>query len=109
MKKIADLERLLKACKDMGVAELSNGDFSVKFVTGDAARVSLQTGDAAPAPDQTELRQSVEQAEADQVEADAQEELALMQIEDPEQFEELLIQRELEQSEQTDSDDDTFI
>lgn len=90
-----NLIRVIKACKASGVSYLRLGDLELKFVTGDAERPSIPTGETVKIPSAEKLKE-IEETEAIKENADeADDELAHMQVEDPLQFEELLVQREL--------------
>lgn len=91
-----DLVKVIKACKASGVSALKLGDLELKFQTGDAEKTSVPaTGDAVETPSAEKLKAIEERSALIENAEDADEELAHMQVENPAQFEELLVQREL--------------
>jgi hypothetical protein len=92
-----NLIEVMLACKASGISSMKCGDLELKFGnTGDAAPISVpETVEAVETPSVEQLKE-IEELQALQNNADdADDDLATMAIEDPVEFEELLVQREL--------------
>ena len=92
---LKELSKLLKSCKANGVVELKIGDVEIKFVTADASQIQEQRIEI-PVPTQLQLDEAQEIAAVQKNFRDAQDELAHMAVDNPAQFEQLLIEQELE-------------
>lgn len=92
-----DLAKLIHACRRAGVSELKVGDVSIKFGSGDSAILKEQKNEIL-VPSSDELRLESEKALITENVENAEEQLSNMQLEDPARFEQLLVERELEQS-----------
>lgn len=95
-----DLIRVLKACKDAQVSELKIGEVEVKFGPGEAAKQQAVKRIETPAVTEGELKESQNLANVGDNLRDAEERMALLQIGDPAQYEQLLLEGELEDSAQ---------
>lgn len=93
-----ELVKIIKACRLAGVKELKVGELELRFGTGEAAEPQVLARENVRPPTDKELKAIEARLEEKDILDRADEELAHMQVEDPLQFEELLIQRELEPS-----------
>jgi hypothetical protein len=92
-----DLVKIIKACVRANVTELKIDDVSIKFGPSEVAKPPEQKSEIL-VPSQQELEAESEKALVlDNVES-AEERLANLQIENPALFEQLLLERELENS-----------
>lgn len=92
---VRDLAKLIKICKASGVSELKIGDTEIKFGGSEDPQL-YQTRDTVRVPTAKQLRETEELINIKENVDFVDDQLALMQIENPAQLEELLIQRELE-------------
>lgn len=92
---VSDLIKLIKACRASGVSNMKYGDLELKFGPGDADKISIEPSEIVKIPSAEELKVASEHAAEQENADDASEDLALMAIENPELFEELLVEREL--------------
>lgn len=93
--KFGELKKLIELCGKNGVSELSLGEFKVVFAS--------QTKEVAETPAVIQTKETEVQSQVVEKEALAQaskdldeNDLAVMQIEDPIRYEQLMIERELE-------------
>lgn len=92
-----DIKKIVKACKQAGVTELKVGDLVVKFGRHpDTVSIeSTRVVELPLIPDAKELEETQKLSEL-QTEADEGDEMvANLLLEDPERYEQLLVEREL--------------
>lgn len=89
-----DLIKLIKACKASGVSNLKIGDLELQFVAGEAEQTPIKTRETVKVPSAEELKDIEADSQEQMNLEDAEDELAFMAVDDPAQFEELLVQRE---------------
>lgn len=99
IKEAKDLAIVLRACKASGVTELKIGDIEIKFGLVESRQISNRPGDTVPVPSVEQLREAEELVNIQENVDSADDQLAFMHIDDPAQFEQLLIEKELEGSE----------
>jgi len=92
-----ELIRVLKACRENGVAELKVGEIVVKFGHETPDQITATTGHENPVGFDDELKKAAERANVDENLSEAEGSLELMQISDPATYERLIIERELEE------------
>lgn len=90
-----ELIKVLKACKSARVTELKIGDIEVKLAGNEKPQARKRASEF-PIPTDSELEDAHNDAELRKDVEDADEQLAFMQIEAPEEFERLLVERKLE-------------
>lgn len=92
---VKDLKEIIEICARTGVVELNVGDTSIKFGQGETAKPQENLSEIiAPAAD--ELRVESEKALIKENVESAEDRLSRLQIEDPAEYERLLIEEELE-------------
>jgi hypothetical protein len=91
---VSDLVKLVKACRASGVSNLKYGDLELKFVTGEAEQAPISPSEVDKIPSAEELKVEQEQSALQENADDADDQLAFMAVEDPIQFEQLLVERE---------------
>ena len=92
--KLKELKSLIKVCKVNGVSRVKLGDIEVEL-TGDAAssiKVGQKTALSTPQTNDAEEKTAVVQENLERID----EKLNQLHVEDPVEFERLLVQRELE-------------
>lgn len=89
-----ELIKIIEACKVAGVSYLKHGAMEIKFQSGEAAKHELSL---TPPTDQ-ELKEVETVVTRDRNFEEIEDELAVLQIENPSLFEELLVERELDLS-----------
>ena len=90
-----DLVRVLKACRQAGVTELKIGDIAVKFGASEIPQTEKVRIEHQPLTE-SELETAVKKANISDNVADAEDRLDFMQIDNPSLYEQLVIERELE-------------
>lgn len=98
IKEAKDLAVILKACKASGVTELKIGDIEIKFGLVESLQTSNRPGETVQVPSVEQLREAEELVNVQANIESADDQLAFMHIDDPSQFEQLLIEKELESS-----------
>lgn len=91
---VKDLTKILKSCKELGVSELKFGNLSVVFgekTMPQPLTSSVRQTKAAEIQTQVVEKEALQQLSKELDE----EELSVMSIENPEMFEQLLIEKEL--------------
>lgn len=91
-----ELIKVLKACKSARVTELKVGDIEVKLHGIENPGSGKMTDSSVTIPTDSELEDAHSEAELHKDASDADEQLAFMQIEEPAEYERLLVERELE-------------
>lgn len=92
-----ELVRVIRACHKAGVTELKIGEILVKFGNGDTPERKT-AGAAIPTVTEAELKEVQQHLLVEENLEHAEEQLSLMQLEDPAQYERLILERELEDS-----------
>lgn len=88
---------LLKACKSAGVVELKISDTGVEVKFGSDQRTKKTPASEIAIPSDQEMNLAVKEALDSKTQFDADEELAHMQVDNPALYEELIVQRELQE------------
>lgn len=99
---VISLKELIQSLRKDGVTEFSYNGLTVKFGAGEAVQIMGKPIEFAPPPNQAELAESKKIADDTEYANNAEDALAQLQIDDPDAFEDALIQRELGQSERED-------
>jgi len=86
--------RVIKACRLARVTELKVGDIEVKFEPGEAAQ-ALKRRTASPTVTETEMKLAIDKVLVEENLSDGVDRLDLLQIEDPSLYEQLILEREL--------------
>lgn len=92
-----DLIRVLKACRESRVAELKIGDISVKFGNDDTTE-PVNLGTLPPKLSDDEFHKAALNNNVRENLTAAEDRLALLQIDNPAEYERLVLERELEDS-----------
>ena len=93
--KLGEMKKLIELCGKNGVSELSLGDFKVVF--GNQTKEIPLTPTAIQTKEADAQSQVVEQEALIELSRDLDENaLAIMQVEDPVRYEQLMVERELE-------------
>lgn len=90
-----DLIRVLTACRKTGVTELKIGDIQVKFGAGEADRIEKEKTEVFTLTD-GEFQEAEKEVNINENVVEAEDRLELLQIDDPALYERLVIERELE-------------
>lgn len=90
-----ELVRVIKACRKANVTELKIGDIEVKFAAGEAEQIS-KVGFESPTISEDDLVEVAKKVNIGENIAEAEERLDLLQIDDPSLYEQLVVERELE-------------
>lgn len=98
IKEAKDLAIVLRACKATGVTELKIGDIEIKFGVSETRQTLERKGETYIVPSAEQLREAEELVNVQENVDSADDQLAFMHIDDPAQFEQLLIEKELEGS-----------
>jgi malic enzyme len=99
IKEAKDLATVLRACKATGVKELKIGDIEIKFGVTETRQAEEPKGETYIVPSAEQLREAEELVNIQENVDSVDDQLAFMHIDDPSQFEQLLIEKELEGSE----------
>jgi hypothetical protein len=86
--------RVIKACRLARVTELKVGEIEVKFEPGEAAQAKTRQT-ASLIVTETEMKQATDKVNVEENLADGVDRLDLLQIEDPSLYEQLILEREL--------------
>lgn len=92
-----ELVRVIKACHKARVTELKIGEIEVKFGNGETPEPKT-TAVASPVVTEAELKEAQHEVLVKENLDHAEARLDLMQLEDPAQYERLILERELEDS-----------
>jgi len=90
-----DLIRVLRACNQARVSELKIGNIEVKFVAGETVQTKIRPSEVDLMTDQ-ELKEAEQEVNISENLTEAEDRLDLLQIDDPSLYEQLVIERELE-------------
>lgn len=92
-----DLIKVARACKKLGAKRIKTADLEIEFEPGEAALAPEPKGETVVPPTETELVAASELAAEKDLYDRADEELVHMQVEDPVQFEQMVLERQVEE------------
>lgn len=97
--------KVIKACRSLGVEKFRSKGLEIQFFPGGAVKLEVKTGDAAKPPTDRELKDIEGIVQDDQIRSETENEIEHMAVENPALFEQLLVERVLEERGEPDGED----